>query len=128
MKNKKRKVFEQIEKSACEEQFENDWKVPIRGKGNKRTREKEANENDLSVQRRKIFEQLEEMEEAQTRREATADEESGDGKNTRKGKYTLQNKRKDFKITKTSAIERIGKEAVIDEMENMSCHGSSRHP
>ena len=102
--------------------------MPIRGKGNKRTREKEANENDLSVQRRKIFEQLEEMEEAQTRREATADEESGDGKNTRKGKYTLQNKRKDFKITKTSAIERIGKEAVIDEIENVSCHGSSRHP
>ena len=57
---------------------------------------------------------MEEMEEAQTRREATADEESGDGKNTRKRKYTLQNKRKDIKITKTSAIERIGKEAVID--------------
>ena len=50
-------------------------------------REKEANENNLSVQRRKIFEQLEEMEEAQTRSKATADEESGDGKNTRKGKY-----------------------------------------
>ena len=89
-------------------------------------REKEANENNLSVQRRKIFEQLEEMEEAQTRREATADEESGDGKNTRKGKYTLQNKRKDIKITKTSAIERIGKEAVIDKMENMSCHSTSK--
>ena len=88
--------------------------MPIRGKGNKRMREKEANENNLSVQRKKIFEQLEELEEAQTRREATADEESGDGKNTRKGKYTLQNKRKDIKITKTSAIERIGKEAVID--------------
>ena len=84
--------------------------MPIRGKGNKRMREKEANENNLSVQRRKIFEQLEEMEEAQTRREATDDEKSGDGKNTRKGKYTLQN----IKITKTSAIERIGKEAVID--------------
>ena len=91
-------------------------------------REKEANENNLSVHRRKIFEQLEEMEEAQTRREATADEESGDGKNTRKGKYTLQNKRKNIKI-RTSAIERIGKiEAIIDEMENMSCHCSSKHP
>ena len=66
-------------------------------------REKEANENNLSVHRRIFFKQ-----------QATADEESGDGKNTRKGKYTLQNKRKDIKITKTSAIERIGKEAVID--------------
>ena len=90
--------------------------MPKRGQSNKIMKEKEANANNLNVQnqRRKIFEQLEEMEEAQRRREATADEENGDGKNTRKGKYTPQNKRKDIKITKTSAIERIGKEAVID--------------
>ena len=72
--------------------------------------EKEANANNLNVQnqRRKIFEQLEEMEEAQRRREATADEESEEGKITRKGENTLQNKRKNIKITKTAAIERIG--------------------
>ena len=82
--------------------------------------EKEANANHLNVQnqRRKIFEQ-EEMEEAQRRREATADEESEEGKITRKGENTLQNKRKNIKITKKAAIERIGKmEAIIDEMEN----------
>ena len=82
--------------------------------------EKEAYANNLNVQnqRRKIFEQ-EEMEEAQRRREATADEESEEGKITRKGENTLQNKRKNIKITKKAAIERIGKmEAIIDEMEN----------
>ena len=81
--------------------------------------EKEANANNLNVQnqRRKIFEQ-EEMEEAQRRREATADEESEEGKITRKGENTLQNKRKNIKITKTAA-KRIGNmEAIIDEMEN----------
>ena len=89
-------------------------------------KEKEANANNLNVQnqRRKIFEQLEEMEEAQRRREAISDEESEEGKNTRKGENTLQNKtkqnkRKNIQITKTAAIERIGKmEAIIDEMEN----------
>ena len=82
-------------------------------------REKEANENNLSVQRRKIFEQLEEMEEAQRRREATADKESEEGKIARKGEKPLQNKRKNIKITKKTAIERISKmEAIIDEMEN----------
>ena len=88
-------------------------------------KEKEANANNLNVQnqRRKIFEQ-EEMEEAQRRREAISDEESEKGKNTRKGENTLQNKtkqnkRKNIQITKTAAIERIGKmEAIIDEMEN----------
>ena len=81
--------------------------------------EKEANANHLNVQnqRRKIFEQ-EEMEEAQRRREATADEESEEGKITRKGENTLQNKRKNIEITKTAA-KRIGNmEAIIDEMEN----------
>ena len=88
-------------------------------------KEKEAN---LKVQRRKIFEQMEEREDSQTRREATSGEESGERKNTRKGKNTLQNKRKNIKI-RTSAIERIGKiEAIIDEMEKMSCHSSSKHP
>ena len=126
-KSKKRKVFEQITKSDCEEQLENVWKkVPKRGQGNKIMKEKEANANNLNVQnqRRKIFEQLEEMEEAQRRREAISDEESEEGKNTRKGENTLQNKtkqnkRKNIQITKTAAIERIGKmEAIIDEMEN----------
>ena len=110
-KSKKRKVFEQITKSDCEEQHENVWKkVPKRGQGNKIMKEKEANANNLNVQnqRRKIFEQLEEMEEAQRRREAISDEESEEGKNTRKGENTLQNKRKNIKITKTAAIERIG--------------------
>ena len=81
--------------------------------------EKEANANNLNVQnqRRKIFEQ-EEMEEAQIRREATADVESEEGKITRKGENTLQNKRKNIEITKTAA-KRIGNmEAIIDEMEN----------
>ena len=126
-KSKKRKVFEQITKSDCEEQHENVWKkVPKRGQGNKIMKEKEANANNLNVQnqRRKIFEQLEEMEEAQRRREAISDEESEEGKNTRKGENTLQNKtkqnkRKKTQITKKAAIERIGKmEAIIDEMEN----------
>ena len=97
-KSKKRKVFEQIKKSDCEQQLENVWKkVPKRGKGNKIMKEKEANANNLNVQnqRRKIFEQ-EEMEEAQRRREATADEESEEGKITRKGENTLQNKRKNI--------------------------------
>ena len=70
-KSKKRKVFEQIKKSDCEEQLKNVWKkVPKRGKGNKIMKEKEANANDLNVQnqRRKIFEQLEEIEEAQRSR------------------------------------------------------------
>ena len=120
-KSKKRKVFEQITKSDCEEQHENVWKkVPKRGQGNKIMKEKEANANNLNVQnqRRKIFEQLEEMEEAQRRREAISDEESEEGKNTRKGENTLQNKRKNIKITKTAA-KRIGNmEAIIDEMEN----------
>ena len=60
-------------------------------------KEKEANANNLNVQnqRRKIFEQLEEMEEAQRRREAISDEESEEGKNTRKGENTLQNKTKE---------------------------------
>ena len=50
--------------------------MPKRGQGNKIMKEKEANANNLNVQnqRGKIFEQLEEMEEAQRRREATADE------------------------------------------------------
>ena len=43
-KSKKRKVFEQIKKSDCEEQLENVWKkLPKRGKGNKIMKEKEAN-------------------------------------------------------------------------------------
>ena len=88
--------------------------MPIRGKGNKHMREKEANENNLSVQRRKIFEQLEEMEEAQTRREATADKESRDGKTPEKENILFKTKERTSRLRKTSAIERIGKEAVID--------------
>ena len=81
--------------------------MPIRGKGNKRTREKEANENDLSVQRRKIFEQLEEMEKQLLTRKVEMAK-------TPEKENILFKKRKDIKITKTSAIERIGNEAVID--------------
>ena len=65
-----RMIFVQIEKSDCEEQFENDWKkVPIRGKDKESTKEKEANKYNLKVQRRKIFEQSEEMEDSQTSEE-----------------------------------------------------------